>query len=269
MANTKISALTALDAFATGDLLPMVDDPSGTPATKKATVDQIATFVRGLANTWTGVQTFSGGITGASNVIAVANSTNAQSLFVYNTTDSATSPTNYERGFVRWNSNVFEIGTAAGGTGTVRNIAFTGGNVGIGTTSPAAIFEAQSSSAVMPRFRSISNYAGLQIYGTYGIIANVAGDFYIDNQAASGAVIFRAGSSSERIRVTSAGNIGIGTTSPTELLDVNSDAIRVRSSQTPASASATGDAGMICWDSSYVYVCTATNTWKRAALTTW
>lgn len=45
MADTKISALTALDAFATGDLIPMVDDPAGTPATKKATIDQIVTFV--------------------------------------------------------------------------------------------------------------------------------------------------------------------------------------------------------------------------------
>lgn len=38
---------------------------------------------------------------------------------------------------------------------------------------------------------------------------------------------------------------------------------------TPASASATGTAGSIKWDANYVYVCTATNTWKRAALSSW
>ena len=38
---------------------------------------------------------------------------------------------------------------------------------------------------------------------------------------------------------------------------------------TPTSSSAYGTAGTITWDSSYVYVCTATNQWKRAALTTW
>ena len=38
---------------------------------------------------------------------------------------------------------------------------------------------------------------------------------------------------------------------------------------TPASASATGTAGTIKWDASYIYVCTATNTWKRAAIATW
>ena len=38
---------------------------------------------------------------------------------------------------------------------------------------------------------------------------------------------------------------------------------------TPASASATGTAGTIRWDASYIYVCTAANTWKRVAIATW
>lgn len=38
---------------------------------------------------------------------------------------------------------------------------------------------------------------------------------------------------------------------------------------TPASASAAGTTGTILWDSSYLYVCTATNTWKRVAIATW
>ncbi len=37
----------------------------------------------------------------------------------------------------------------------------------------------------------------------------------------------------------------------------------------PSTASSTGTAGQIAYDSSYMYVCTATNTWKRTALTTW
>jgi len=40
-------------------------------------------------------------------------------------------------------------------------------------------------------------------------------------------------------------------------------------SSTPASASATGTAGQITWDTNYIYVCTATNTWKRVAISTW
>jgi len=37
---------------------------------------------------------------------------------------------------------------------------------------------------------------------------------------------------------------------------------------TPASSSAPGKAGAIVWDAGFIYVCTATNTWKRAALST-
>ena len=38
---------------------------------------------------------------------------------------------------------------------------------------------------------------------------------------------------------------------------------------TPASATAAGVQGTICWDADYVYVCVATNTWKRSALGSW
>jgi hypothetical protein len=38
---------------------------------------------------------------------------------------------------------------------------------------------------------------------------------------------------------------------------------------TPASASAAGVAGTVTWDASFVYVCIATNTWKRSAISTW
>lgn len=37
----------------------------------------------------------------------------------------------------------------------------------------------------------------------------------------------------------------------------------------PASATSTGTTGEIRYDANYMYVCVATNTWKRSALTTW
>lgn len=67
----------------------------------------------------------------------------------------------------------------------------------------------------------------------------------------------------------SSGQVGIMTNVPTSALDVNANGIRVRTSKTPASATASGNAGYICWDADYVYVCVAQNTWKRSALTTW
>lgn len=43
----------------------------------------------------------------------------------------------------------------------------------------------------------------------------------------------------------------------------------IPATHTPSSASDTGIAGTVTWDASYIYVCTATNTWKRVAIATW
>lgn len=82
-------------------------------------------------------------------------------------------------------------------------------------------------------------------------------------------VVALATAALERLRVTADGRFGIGTTTPSGLLDVADNKIRVRTAQTPASATASGNQGDIAWDAGYVYVCTATNTWKRAALASW
>jgi hypothetical protein len=37
----------------------------------------------------------------------------------------------------------------------------------------------------------------------------------------------------------------------------------------PATATSTGEVGQIAVDADYVYVCTATDTWKRVAIATW
>jgi len=68
-----------------------------------------------------------------------------------------------------------------------------------------------------------------------------------------------------------AGNVGIGSnaTLPTAALDIDSDTIRLRTARTPASASAAGNAGDICWDANYLYICIAPATWHRVAHSTW
>jgi|VirMetMinimDraft_7_1064189.scaffolds.fasta_scaffold00359_15 hypothetical protein len=63
--------------------------------------------------------------------------------------------------------------------------------------------------------------------------------------------------------------IGINTPSPTAVLDINADTMRLRTAKTPASAGASGTQGDISWDANYVYVCVATDTWKRSAIATW
>lgn len=60
-------------------------------------------------------------------VMAQRNSTNPQTFRLYNTFTDAS---NYERGFMRWSSNVLQIGTEAAGTGTLRGL-----NIGTATSS--------------------------------------------------------------------------------------------------------------------------------------
>lgn len=43
----------------------------------------------------------------------------------------------------------------------------------------------------------------------------------------------------------------------------------ITSGNAPSTASDTGTAGQVEWDASYIYICTATDTWKRAAIATW
>ena len=68
-----------------------------------------------------------------------------------------------------------------------------------------------------------------------------------------------------------------GSASPTERMRISQDGavkiagnnFQIATSKTPASATATGTVGQIAWDASYIYVCTATDTWKRTAIATW
>lgn len=45
--------------------------------------------------------------------------------------------------------------------------------------------------------------------------------------------------------------------------------IHLSTPKTPTSSTAIGTTGDICWDSNYIYVCVATDTWKRTEIATW
>ena len=105
--------------------------------------------------------------------------------------------------------------------------------------------------------------------GSNGTIGNAYGVFIQDNAGtiASGDYgIYQNGSSACNYF---AGSVGVGTNTTSQKLDINSSGIRIRDDHTPSSASAAGNKGEIVWDSNYVYVCVATNTWKRSSLSTW
>ncbi|MBT4289181.1 MAG: hypothetical protein HN921_02675 [Bacteroidetes bacterium] len=69
--------------------------------------------------------------------------------------------------------------------------------------------------------------------------------------------------------VTSTGSVGIGTLTPTTSLDISGDAIRIKTSKTPASIAASCNTGEISWDINMIYVCVSNNSWKGASLATW
>lgn len=50
---------------------------------------------------------------------------------------------------------------------------------------------------------------------------------------------------------------------------ISSETVIGGTSNVPASSSSAGTQGQIAWDSNYIYVCAATNTWRRTALSTW
>ncbi len=171
--------------------------------------------------------------------VSIKNSTTAQKLHLYNT---YTDGSNYERGVLDWTttSNVLRIGTEAAGTGTVRNIALVGGNVGIGTTSPVAKLQVAGDSvfgvagtdagekSITLRADSGSSNVDLfsinfqrSNYDPTGTAASIA--FAREGGGSEGAIAFKTNPGSgntERVRITSSGNVGIGTTTPISLLDV-------------------------------------------------
>lgn len=65
------------------------------------------------------------------------------------------------------------------------------------------------------------------------------------------------------------GKLGIVTGSPTAVLDINSDTVRLRISRTVTTSADAGNVGDICWDSSFLYICISSNTWRRIAHNTW
>jgi hypothetical protein len=136
------------------------------------------------------------------------------------------------------------------------------GRVGIGTSSPTEKLHLSQDSAFAIQMERTGASPSVCEIQNGGSLLNISNN-------ATGIVFLTGGTPTERMRITAAGNVGIGTSSPTNALDVNSDSIRVRTSQTPATASATGNQGEIAWDADYIYICVATNTWKRVAISTW
>jgi hypothetical protein len=87
------------------------------------------------------------------------------------------------------------------------------GEVGIGTTSPAAKIDVVSSGANLGRFAATNGYIDLVDSSVTGRL-QVSGNVFNMGTTASGDMLaFKTGANTERMRIDSSGNVGIGTSS--------------------------------------------------------
>jgi hypothetical protein len=137
--------------------------------------------------------------------------------------------------------------------GYYNTVAYTGNGTGSGTAN------------------SFSQTARIDMYATganlaYGLGGNIA--FWTAQDGAHGALGGDTGSGGQNAVVQA---VGIENDQSTRIfgnLLMAASASATQSSYKPASSSAAGVPGQMAWDSTYLYICTSANTWKRITLST-
>lgn len=300
MADLKISELSEETSPASADVFAIAVDLASTPATKKVTLANLINAIVGGSSGH--VQFNAGGSFGGDNALFWDNSNkrlgigmtsprakldvvsdSAEKWLYASSSQTATSGTQFAgRVYVTGNpggastANIrgLTIETRHNGannsTGYVAGLWGTGYVIGPSTLTwgrgivgQVAVNDASGVMTHGASFYAESPYIGAgTLTNTYGV--------YIP---ARGSGTNRWGIYQETDDNYFGGNVGIGTTSPTISdgvgLHLAGKILRIGTSKTPASAGAAGNAGEICWDADYLYVCVATNTWKKVGISTW
>ena len=147
------------------------------------------------------------------------------------------------------------------------------------TAGTPGVLKSQFAMGLMADYQN-SNGAGdsvidFGVNGTYYMRLNNDGHLIIGSgQATGGSGVGRISFNGNNFIITPTDGAGAYQEDKQFYFDYSADIWKVEAdfviaTKTPSSASDTGVTGTIAWDADYIYICTATNTWKRAAIATW
>lgn len=141
----------------------------------------------------------------------------------------------------------------------------TSGRVGIGTVTPAVPLEVVGEARVSTagtNAASVVTVGGTQTLTNKSLTAPT-----ITGSTTNLPTTFVSGGNT--VTFPGASTTIVGRSTVDTLSNKTLTSPMITSGNVPASATAPGTAGQIQWDSNYIYVCVAANTWKRTALSTW
>lgn len=110
------------------------------------------------------------------------------------------------------NSNAFVLSNASSIGTNDRLVVTTGGNVGIGTTSPSGNLQVLGSSPIIPAIFNLTHFAGVGAPLDFTLSADAFGNAGIGLSLSTNLTFSIAGS--ERMRIASSGSVGVGTSAP-------------------------------------------------------
>jgi uncharacterized RmlC-like cupin family protein len=273
----KISELPVATATVNSDIVVIVANTTGTATTKQITMNA---FISAFANIQVGLanSTYAGRILLGEHLTVVNATTGEVTVRLGN---------NQEHGVVAAGNNVYINANGylgvVGANSTSRGVVQIGDNITVSNTSVISI-PFGNSSAVGLVAQGNNVYINQNGYlGVVGANTTSRGVVQIgDNITVSNtSVISIAEANNTQHGVVQVGtNLSVANGVVSLANTIGSDITFANgvtrftgnvivTSTAPANSTANGTIGQVAFDTNYIYYCTANNTWKRAALSTW